>query len=356
MNQYVCLSHTPWKAVPTRTQQLMLRLKGAHILFFEPPGPNWRKPGRRLRPGLTLYTLPQLPEVEERYHFFFRQRNRRMARFITQRMDRHRFRDPVLWTDTPESVHLLDFLSYRALVYDCDREWFDLPIRWESDLALAADVIFAASRGLMERLSPCSDNLVFLPNGVNYSMFVQPDLRCPPELADVTGPVLGYVGTLWRDLDLAPALLCAQYMPRWTFVFLGPREHNPALEPLAALPNVRLLGPCPPTEVPDYLSRFDVCMSFPRLRELDDIVPTHVYEYFAAGKPVVAVYRRGQVEPFPDVVYAAYTAQEFARLCQQALSEAGDWLQTRRRARGQEAAWSCRAEKVEEILETVGLY
>ena len=218
-------------------------------------------------------------------------------------------------------------------------------------------MIFAASQGLIDHLSPCSDNIVLLPNGVNYSMFAQPNLRCPPELRDISGPVLGYVGTLWRDLDLAPALLCAQYMPRWTFVFLGRRERNPALEPLSVLPNVRLLDPCSPGEVPDFLSRFDVCMSFPRMRDPDnDVVPTRIYEYFAAGKPVVAFYRRGQVEPFPDVIYAAYTAREFARLCRQALSEAGDWFQARRRSRGEVASWSHRAEQVQQILETVGLF
>ena len=32
MNQYVCLASAPWQAVPTRTQQLMTRLKGAQVL------------------------------------------------------------------------------------------------------------------------------------------------------------------------------------------------------------------------------------------------------------------------------------------------------------------------------------
>lgn len=61
MNQYVCLASAPWQAVPTRTQQLMTRLKGAQVLYFEPPGRRWRKPGRKLRPGLTVYTLPPYP-------------------------------------------------------------------------------------------------------------------------------------------------------------------------------------------------------------------------------------------------------------------------------------------------------
>lgn len=258
------------------------------------------------------------------------------------------------------TIHtLINICTWNFICLACPIRKFTTPppIRWESDLALSADVIFAASQGLIDHLSPCSDNIVLLPNGVNYSMFAQPNLRCPPELRDISGPVLGYVGTLWRDLDLAPALLCAQYMPRWTFVFLGRRERNPALEPLSVLPNVRLLDPCNPGEVPDFLSRFDVCMSFPRMRDPDnDVVPTRIYEYFAAGKPVVAFYRRGQVEPFPDVIYAAYTAREFARLCRQALSEAGDWFQARRRSRGEVASWSHRAEQVQQILETVGLF
>ncbi len=357
MKHYICISHSPWQTVPTRTQQLMLRLKGVHVLFFEPPGPGRRRPGRQLRPGLTLYTLPQEAEVEERHHFLFRRRYLRLARFVTGRMERHRFREPVLWTDTPETVHLLDNLPHRALVYDCQREWSELPPRWESDLALEADVIFAASQGLSGRLSPYSDNIALLPNGANYPMFVQDTLECPPALRDLHGPVLGYVGTLWRDLDLSPALLCAQYLPRCTFVFLGRRERNPALPALQALPNVRFLGECPPGDVPDYLSRFDVCMDFIRLWEPgNDVVPIHVYEYLCAGKPVVALYRRDQVEPFPDVVYAAHTAQEFAHLCRRALSEPGDWVRDRRRAHGAEAAWSRRAQEVGHILSAIGLY
>ena len=357
MKQIVCLSHSPWQSVPTRTQQLMLRLKDAQVLYFEPPGPNWRRPGRRLRPGLTVYTLPPLPEVEERFHLLFRSRSRRLARFVAGQIERRRFREPVVWTDTPETVHLLDYLPGHTMVYDCDREWSDLPIRWESDLALAADVVFAASRGLADRLAPCSGNIVLLPNGVNYPMFARQGLECPPALRNAAGPVLGYAGTLWRDLDLAPALLCAQYMPRWTFVFLGRRERNPSLRALAALPNVSLLDPCPPGDVPDYLSRFDVCMSFPRLREPEnDVVPTRIYEYLSAGKPVVAFCGRELVEPFPDVIYTAHTAQEFARLCRRALSEAGHWARDRRRAHGEAAAWTRRAEEVERILEAVGLY
>ena len=40
MQQIGCLSAEPWRTVPTRTQQLMIRLKDAQVLFFEPPDRN----------------------------------------------------------------------------------------------------------------------------------------------------------------------------------------------------------------------------------------------------------------------------------------------------------------------------
>ena len=156
MQQIVCLSAEPWRTVPTRTQQLMIRLKDAQVLFFEPPGRRWRQPGRQMRPGLTVFTLPPLPEVEPRHALLHRQRWRWLARPILRQMERHRFKEPLLWCTDPEQIHLLELLPHRGVVYDCDRDWFDLPPRWESDLALAADVVFAASPGLAV-ITTCRD-------------------------------------------------------------------------------------------------------------------------------------------------------------------------------------------------------
>ncbi len=39
---------------------------------------------------------------------------------------------PLLWTTSPEHVHLLDRLDYDGLIYDCDREWDDASLAWEA--------------------------------------------------------------------------------------------------------------------------------------------------------------------------------------------------------------------------------
>ena len=357
MRQILCLAAEPWRTVPTRTQQLMLRLKDAQILFFEPPGSLRRKPGRPMRPGLTVYTLPPALEVEAAHPVLHRQRCRRLARFILRQMERHRFREPLLWCTAPEQVHLLELLPHRGVVYDCGRDWFDLPPRWESDLALAADVVFAASPGLADHLSPCSGNIALLPNGVSFPMFTRPAGECPPELRGLAGPVLGYVGTIWPDLDLSPVLHAARTMPEAAFLLLGRLGDNPLLDDLERLDNVLLPGARRPLEVPDYLARLDVCLELPRLDNWkNDILSPRLYEYLAAGKPVVSLLPRDQVEPFPDVIYTAHTDEEFTRLCRRALEESGGWARERRRAHAAQADWSLRARQVERILGAIGLY
>ena len=72
MRQILCLSADLWRTVPTRTQQLMTRMRDAQVLLFEPPGKYSRQPGRRVRPGLTVCALPPVLEAEERHHLLFR--------------------------------------------------------------------------------------------------------------------------------------------------------------------------------------------------------------------------------------------------------------------------------------------
>ena len=99
-----------------------------------------------MRPNVTVYTLPPtLFPVSEQYSRLFLRNQRKLGRFIADKAARHRFQSPLLWTTSPEQVHLLDHLEYDGLVYDCDRDWEELPPLWEGALANNADIVFAAS-------------------------------------------------------------------------------------------------------------------------------------------------------------------------------------------------------------------
>lgn len=359
LRQYVVLSHTPWQSVPTRTQQLVTRLKDSQVLFFAPARGDkkaYQRPGRQVRPGLTLYTLPPFSPIPERASIFFSRGYKKQADFIQKAMGRHGFRAPVLWATAPEQVHLLDYLNFDGLIYDCGREWDAVPPQWEGDLAAAADVVFAASPGLIHRLSPCNANIALLPNGVNFPMFSRCDPEKPLEFRALQGPVLGFLGMVSPDLDLAPIEYTASGHPDWNFLLVGPVKGNARLPFLKALPNVHLLGPKPMVEAPDYVGRFDVCLDLQRPgRDESDIIPRRIYEYLSTGRPIVSMLWFEQVEEFPDVIYGAHSLEEYDRLCGRALLEDPDWVAPRRRDYGAAAAWSRRADEVFRILSGIGL-
>ncbi len=357
MKQIVCLSHTPWSFRPTRTQQLITRLSGTDILFFEPPGSKPDTKGRKVRPNIMVYQLPKLIDLASNTRVVARHNRHKIAAYIDKVMARHRFREPLLWCPTPENLHQLDYLAYRGLVYDCHRYWSELPVQWEGDLAAAADVCFVASDGLEDRLAPCNQNIALLPNGVNYPLFSRELTERPAELSDLEGkPVLGFTGSLRSDLDVVPLMMAADAHPEWTFLLIGEIEPSPYLSQLDLRENIRILGPRPLVEIPDYLSCCSVCLHLLRGYEVDsDVLPSRIYEYLSVGKPVVSMLWKHQRQEFPDVIRGARTAEEFVQQCEAALEEDPGELLRRRRDYGAAAAWDARAEEIRRILDANAL-
>lgn len=356
MSVVVCIAAAPWQSTPNRTQQLMTRLKGAQVLFFEPPEPrggrDHRKLGRKVRPNVTAYTLPAMWRSGPFEKLRTRRNQRRAADYIQSVLTRLGERDPLLWITTPEGVHLLDYLPFKSLVYDCDRYWTGLPLEQESDLCLSADVVFAASGGLADRLSPCSGNIAVVPNGCNFPMFAREDVARPAVLGDTIGPVLGYAGTLWADLDYEPLFTALAAHPEWNLLLLGRAEASPGLKRLRGMEQVILAERCPLIEVPDYVRHCDVCLDLRRAGVANDVIPGRVYEYLAAGRPVVRHSFPGQVEDMPELIYQSDDPHGFTAACERALREDGPWLRRRRTQAGEEASWENRAAEVQRILES----
>ena len=250
----------------------------------------------------------------------------------------------------------MEELPHRGVVYDCYRDWPEYPESWESELAVNADVCFAASPDLLRHLAPCNGNVTLLPNGCNYPMFAKDNLPRPGPLRRTQAPILGYVGTLWRDLDLGPLIQAADALSNCAFVLIGQDMGNPLLPELLSLPNVRWLGPLAPVELPDYICSFRACLYLLRRSGYyDDVIHPRMFEYLSSGKPIVAMLQPDQIEHFPDVVYGAHDNAEFVKLCVRALEEAGPWAKDRRRSYGKAAAWSVRAGVVNQILNSIGL-
>ena len=214
----------------------------------------------------------------------------------------------------------------------------------EARLATRADVVFASAEVLEERMRRLNARTVRLPNGADGDHFAPgraAALPVPSDVAHIPRPVLGYVGEMarWFDAELVQAL--ARHDPSWQIVLIGP-VHGDGIAPLRELPNVHYLGPRPYRDLPAYLHRFDVCLLPFRVDRLTAAVdPVKLYEYLAAGKPVVSTplpeaSRRGDVVTVAD--RAAFPAA-VATALRQAADPAGV---ARRVAVARENSWDRR--------------
>lgn len=308
---------------------------------------------RKLRSHITICTLP-VP-LTQRYAFG-RNSTRRAVSFIQKALERNRFREPLLWCTSPEQICLLGRFPVRGVVYDCHREWMDSYLEQESALASQADVVFAASQGLVRRLEPCSENIVFLPNGVNPLMFERSNLSPPDQIASLSGHiVLGHLGDLTSHVDLKPLLNAATAHTDWFFLIIG-RVTAQIADTLSRFSNIILSGPVSIVEVPDYLS---VCTLFFDLARKDkegcDILPSHVYEYLATGKPTVLVLSPETPDPHPDLIYTAYDSLGFIRRCKNALKEDPS-LSLNRKEFAAKSSWANRASEISRIFQATGLF
>ncbi|MEO8348785.1 MAG: glycosyltransferase, partial [Acidobacteriota bacterium] len=212
-----------------------------------------------------------------------------------------------------------------------------------------ADAVFAVSHPLLEGTRRLRPDSVYLPNGVEFARFTAPpDPTVVPEeitRARARGrPAAGYVGALarWVDSDLLAAL--AELRPDWDFFVVGEALDGSFDRFEAAHPsNLHLLGQRPYGTIPSILSAFDVGLIPFRLDPAGaNASPIKLYEYLAAGLPVLAT-PIPECELLPEVEVAS-SAAGFSDLLDRArATRRSEEFRRRARDRALENDWSERA-------------
>ncbi|MCC6587579.1 MAG: glycosyltransferase [Bryobacterales bacterium] len=176
------------------------------------------------------------------------------------------------------------------LIYDCVDDHAAFPgaareeiLEQERNICLSADEIWASSKALVGRLGSYTlKPVLYVPNGVNPALF---RMR-----ASFTGkPILGYVGAIapWFDARLTRTV--ADTLPNWQIHLYGPTSLTVEQQRLLKRPNIHFHGEIPYYRVPDTIATFDVGMIPFCINPLTMATnPIKVYEYLAAGVPVVA--------------------------------------------------------------------
>jgi glycosyltransferase involved in cell wall biosynthesis len=231
----------------------------------------------------------------------------------------------------------------------------------EAALLARADVVFASSEEQRERRLASNPNTYLVRNGVDYALFSRaraPDCPIPDDLRSIEAPVIGCVTTQTPFMDLTLLREIFERRPDWSFVFIGVERTaeetaDESLRALQRLPNVHFIGRRRLEEMPGYLKGCAVCV-IPWLLNgvtLASSSPLKLYEYLAAGKPVVC-------KPTPllmqmaGLVSFATTASEWIATIEAAI-EADDADQVaRRQAAARENTWERRVDFISQTLAT----
>jgi teichuronic acid biosynthesis glycosyltransferase TuaH len=277
----------------------------------------------------------------------------------------------VLWVNAHWAGHCLGRMGEATSVYDVTDDWTSLTqsprlrglvVAQDAALCAKADAVIVCSQRLYEMKSPMAKNLYLVPNGVDadhYASVGDRSLPVPAVARVWQRPVFGYTGTIHPDrVDVALLEQVAGAMPHATFALVGPNYLPPAMMAmLAKRTNVVFTGPVTYTTIPDYMRAFDVGMVPHHMTPFtESLNPIKLWEYLAAGKPIVSTDVAG-FRDHPRHVRIARGADEFVQALWAALEEgrsAGGWkLGEARRAEARKHSWTSRVDQIEAILESV---
>jgi GT2 family glycosyltransferase/SAM-dependent methyltransferase/glycosyltransferase involved in cell wall biosynthesis len=225
----------------------------------------------------------------------------------------HAFWYPLVKT-LPNNLHLYDCMDHHEGFGNVPAELVAL----EKEMLRASDLVVVTSTWLEKFAGEYNRHVATVRNAVEYEFFSQ---RPEKVYQDAQGRrIIGYFGAIAEWFDIALVRSIAQAHPDCLVLLVG-NDTVKAGAQLGNLPNVVFTGEVPYRELPFYLYAFDVCLLPFQVTQLTLATnPVKVYEYLAAGKPVVCV-DLPEIGQFGELVRKAADAKGFVAQIGSALAE-----------------------------------
>ncbi len=371
----VCVGFADWDTeLWTNQHHLMSRLaRENRVLFVESlglrqpqlAGRDLARIARRLRRGLApprasdgLHVLSPLVIPLHRNRAVRALNARLLPALVRRAAARLGLRNPILWAYVPQAEVLIDALAPALVVYHCvddisahariDSASFRAA---EDRFAARADLVLASAPALAARMRGLSANVLEAANVADIELFARALQPGPtdPAIAALPAPRIVFTGAIAAaKLDLPLLRSLARLRPLWSFALVGPvglGDPHTDISALAAEPNVHLLGVRSYRELPSVLRAADAGLIPYAQNELTaSIFPMKVYEYLAAGLPVIAT-------PLPALagvaeVSSAADAEGLAALLDRALAEDSPARRAQRSAGAAAHSWDARLREI----------
>jgi glycosyltransferase involved in cell wall biosynthesis len=271
-------------------------------------------------------------------------------------------KNPVVIIYEPRCSCVVGKLNELLVHYEIadDRLGFTKVPRWIKTnidfLIEKADLVTVASQYLYDKLIEKRRHNIFLVgNGVEVEHFkkAREDIEIPKDICNVKKPILGYVGTIgeWFDFQLIEIVL--NKFPNISIVIVGPifPEQEMEINRLKkSYHNFYALGKKSYNLLPNFIRAFDACIIPFKINELTrGVNPNKLYEYLAAGKPVIST-ALPEVKKYDGTVYVAENYDEFLSYINKALTSTHDLEKFFKIAN--ENTWEEKAKEMVKIIQT----
>ena len=351
----ICISWLLWDSIPLVMHHMMTRLaKNNRVLFVDPP---LSYSSLAIRPLLfrnhikkTLLWLSGSHQVKENLYVYYppplllnyghlkaadKFSQTITAHAIAKAAKRLNFTKPILWIYHPYAVNPKGQFDEKLVCYDCNDDvgfFFSQVFTYkrkrfsvmEDELTRKADIVFATSKNLFNIRYNQNPRTYFFPSGIDFDLFQKallPSLALAPDIQNIPKPIIGFVGGMvnakmnWQWIEKA-----SNVKTEWSFVFIGPCVEKPP-HGITSKKNIFFLGTKKMESLPQYIKAFDVCIIPYQGEEfLKNCFPTKVFEYLAAGKPVVSCFIP-DLEEYNRVVRLSKNFEEFVSNMEIALEE-----------------------------------
>ena len=391
----IIISADPWAHYTWRRRHHVAwnLAKENKILFIEPPisiinplldiGLSWKhlfNLGKLKHQGRNLYSyspcrffVSSLPFSKK---INYEELNKKIIfKKLKHIVDKLGMKDPILWIYYhPYHYDYYGLFNEKIVVAD----WYDkftaqsgetkLPdsilnsIKVKEDMIVKnSDIIFTVSEELKKDFVVKHDKVVLVPHGVDIDSFInvkEPGFFAKKYLKKIKKPVLGFLGLIHNKIDFNLLNYVAESRQDWSILLIGKKwltEENSikSFNELIKRKNVYYTREIKKEFIPYYLNFIDVCLMPFKKVEFNKYTtgPLKLLQYFAAGKPVVAV-NQGVKLDYNELIKTADTKDEFIKKIEECLAEIGnkDLIEKRLKI-AKENSWEKRVEEMLELIE-----
>ena len=372
----VIFSYMPnWHTLFQRPQQVALKLseKGHNVVFFQ--FPSYLTPSMVVKnfEEKNFFATKKIAENLFVANLFlppFRKSMRSISNkigllFINRCFRNLNFKPGVAIFYSLEYVFALSLMKKMGakIVYDCNDDFSTFPgisnnslvRKTEENLIKSSSLVIATSRMLTERAMRLNLNSHYVPNAVDFCHFnkATQKLKKPRDIENLHSPIIGFIGGIfdWVDIDLICKL--AELHPDYSVLLVGPAVTK--VDQFLKYTNIKMVGAKEYRILPMYLSSIDVCLIPFKVNKFTLAAnPIKLYEYLAAGKPVVStalpeVYKNGS-----EIVHVGHDSADFIKKVENAVGESklGNARLISKRIEFAEAnSWAGRINNIERLLQ-----